>query len=150
MPDRKKRRFIPDVLYLGTNEDVGKSLTVSAIDSPVILSDVYAPFFAQESCAKNLYKWCIIEVDCKSLDENAFYPFHGYLERWSRNRSGVKDPEGISRRRQDYLDNINLTRIKWHQSFDICGTVLYNLQIKLENVKKLQLLILVLIKIHWF
>lgn len=137
MPDRKKRRFVPEILYLGTTEEIGKTLSHSNIEPPVVLSDVYSPFFAQEACKQKSYKWCIVEINCSSLNENEFHPFHGYLERWSRNRSGVKDPEGIARRRKDYLDNINLSRIKWHQSFDICGTVLYTLPIKPENINKI-------------
>lgn len=132
-----KKITLPEFLYFGTKDGIGKTLPSNGIEPPMILTDVYAPHFAFYESGENI-KWSIIQIATANLYKESFKPFHGYIERFTRKRASAKDrtPEGIGKRRQEYLDKIDLSRVKWHDSFNACGTILYANFIRPRDIER--------------
>ena len=100
-------------VYVGMGAMNAKMASNLGLEPPVILTDVYAGYFASKHD-----NWGIIEIDTSLLFPDSFAPFHGYIEK--SKRRGKK-----AGNRQKYLDKIAEYKKEWKKSLADCGVYLY-------------------------
>lgn len=104
---------------------VSKDILEKGLDVPIILSHVYAPYFAYFSAkATNNEEAAIVRVKFSDIDVNCLLPFHGFVERSFR--KPIVTHESIVNNRIKAFQNIEDYKVTWQDSYKNCGTVLYN------------------------
>jgi hypothetical protein len=93
---------------------------------------------AQDLTVRLKAKLGVVEVDVSKLDTSKILPFHGFVERQSRNKAKVSsdDFEKIELRLKESFAKIESSKVKWSESLDGCGTILYNAFIQPEAVTR--------------